>query len=156
VYFAYFHESGDAGYDNSPSQAFALTTGFVHEREWLRTLDELVGFRRYLRDQFGISPRVELKAYWLIQRKGPSKNSPLSYQARMNIYRAALRFHRKCGTTRTFAVVISKQRVQMQSVDACERAWTFAIQRLERFGTVEEQNRRTLICARSALWGVAR
>lgn len=98
MYFAYFDESGDAGWDSSPSSAFTLAAVLVHERDWLSTLDELVGFRRYLRDNFGIAPRVELKANWLLHRKGPFKNSPLAFPARMNAYRSVLRFQRKCGT----------------------------------------------------------
>lgn len=140
MYFAYFDESGDAGYKNSPSSAFTLATVIVHEREWLATLDELVNFRRYLRDNFGISPRIELKANWLIHRRGSFKDSPLSFAARMNVYRAALRFQRKLGTTQTFAVVVNKSRVLKRDEDARSFAWRFAIQRLERFGTRENAN----------------
>lgn len=144
MYFAYFDESGDAGWDNSPSSAFTLAAVMVHEKDWLNTLDELVKFRGYLRDNFGISPRAELKANWLIHRKGAFKNSPLSFAARMNVYRAALRFQRKCGTVQTFAVVINKGLMTSRFEDARSRAWTFAIQRLERFGTEEKENTHVL------------
>ena len=138
--FSYFDESGDAGYDNSPSPAFTLAAVIVHERKWLDTLDQLVSFRRYLRDDFGISPRAELKANWLIHRKGDFKHSKLSFVARMNVYRAALRFQRKCNAIRTFAVVINKGLVVKQTVSARSWAWTYAIQRLERFGADEQEN----------------
>lgn len=140
MYFAYFDESGDAGWDSSPSSAFTLAAILIHENDWLSTLDEIVGFRRYLRDDFGISPRTELKANWLIHRKGSLKHVPLSFSARMNVYRAALRFRGKCGTLQTFAIVINKGLSKNRSEDARSRAWTFAIQRLERFGSDVEEN----------------
>jgi Protein of unknown function (DUF3800) len=118
VLFSYFDESGDAGYDDSPSPAFTLAAAIVHERKWLDTLDQLVSFRRYLRDDFGISPRAELKANWLVHRKGDLKHSKLSFVARMNVYRTALRFQRKCNAIRTFAVVINKGLVVKQTVSA--------------------------------------
>lgn len=142
MYFAYFDESGDQGYDRSPSSAFTLAGVIIHENDWMNTLDDLVVFRRYLRDNFGIPPRVELKANWLVHRKGPFfKYSKLSYEARMNVYRAALRFQRKSGAIRTFAVVINKNLIKKKEKDAPRiHAWKFAIQRLERFGTAQEEN----------------
>lgn len=140
MYFAYFDESGDAGWDSSPSSAFTLSGTLIHEHDWLSTLDEIVDFRRYLRDNFNISPRAELKANWLIHRKGAFKHLPLSFPARMNVYRAALRFQRKCGTFNTFAIVINKELLANRSKDARSWAWEFAIQRLERFGSDEEEN----------------
>ena len=140
MYFAYFDESGDAGYERSPAPAFTLAAVIVHDRAWLDTLDQLVSFRRYLRDNFGIAPRAELKAHWLIHGKGPFKNAALPFPVRMNVYRAAMRFQRKCGTIRTFAVVINKGLVQKKTVDARSWAWTRAIERLERFGADEQEN----------------
>jgi hypothetical protein len=140
VFFAYFDESGDAGYRRSPAPAFTLAAVIVHDRAWLDTLDQLVSFRRYLRDNFGVPPRAELKAHWLIHGKGPFKSAAILFPVRMNIYRAAMRFQRKCGTIRTFAVVTNKDLVQKRSVDARSWAWTRAIERLERFGTDEQED----------------
>lgn len=83
MYFAYFDESGNASFEKSLGPAFTLSAVLIHERNWLTTLDKLVGFRRYLRDNFGIDPLAELKANWLIRRKGVFKDSPLSYEERI-------------------------------------------------------------------------
>jgi hypothetical protein len=140
MYFCYFDESGDSGYEKSPSKTFTLATVIVHERDWLNTLDQLVSFRRYLRDNFGIPPRTEIKSNWLLQTKGPFKQLGLSPAAKMAVYRAAMRFQRKCGTIRTFAVVINKERIVRKDVDSRNWAWRWAIQRVERFGTASNEN----------------
>ena len=50
MYFAYADESGDSGYENSPSSAFVLSIVLVHERDWLRLLDRMVIMRRYINE----------------------------------------------------------------------------------------------------------
>ncbi len=117
------------------------TKRLIHDKDWLAVLDELISFRGYLRDQFRIHSLAELKANWLLHRKGDFKNSPLSFDARMRVYRSALRFQRKCGKIQTFAIVIHKHRLKKQTKGILRSfAWTFAIQRLERFGRDEGEN----------------
>ena len=110
MYFAYFDESGDDGFGDTPGPTFTLSGLLIHDKDWLAVLDELISYRGYLRDQFGIHSLAELKANWLLHRKGDFKNSPLSFDARMRVYRSAMRFQRKCGKIQTFAVVIHKNR----------------------------------------------
>jgi len=141
MYFAYFDESGDTGMSAlSPTATFVLAGVLVHDRDWLSALDQTVRFRRYLRDQFRISPRAELKASWLLHNRGDMRDSGLTFDARMNVYRAAMRFQRKTGLFRTFAVLIKKHAVQRTPFDVRETAWQYAIQRLERFGTANKDN----------------
>jgi len=141
MYFAYFDESGDAGYANSPSETFTLACVLVHESQWLEALDRLVSYRRYLRTRFGLPTRAELKAHWLVHRKGPLKHLGLTFAARMSLYRSAMRFQRKTELSTVFAVVINKTKIHSQgTVDPRERAWTYSIQRLERFGTRKGEN----------------
>jgi len=141
MYFAYFDESGDTGMgQDSPTRTFTLACLLIHDKHWLDALDQTVAYRRYLRDQFKISPRLELKATWLVNNKGPLRNVGLSFKARMAVYESAMRFQRKAGNFRTFAVVVDKSAIQKRSADVREIAWTYAIQRLERFGTAEQEN----------------
>lgn len=138
MYFAYFDESGDSGYENSPTNTFTLAAVLVHDNDWMATLDEMVSFRRYVRDQFGVPPRAEIKANWLIHKKGPCfKNLDLSFPGRLNLYEAFMRFQRKVGMIQTFAIVIDKDKVYKTSVSPRDYAWTRAIERLERFGSGE-------------------
>ena len=140
MFFAYFDESGDTGLDLSPTDTFALSALLVNNRQWLTALDKTVAFRRYLRDQFHIPTRAELKASWLIHNKGDIKPSGLTYKARMAAYLAAMRFQRKCGVFRTFTILVKKSSITKRPFDVREVAWRYAIQRLERFGTANNDN----------------
>ncbi|MCX9155873.1 DUF3800 domain-containing protein [Niveibacterium sp. 24ML] len=141
MYFAYFDESGDTGMDDtSPTGTFTLACLLIHDKHWLEALDQTVAFRRYLKDQFGISPRLELKASWLVNNKGPIRKLGLSFQARMAVFNAAMRFQRKVGFVKVFAVVVNKRQIQLRSTDVREVAWKYALQRLERFGTAQKDN----------------
>ena len=135
MYFAYFDESGDTGFDASPTGTFSLACVLVHDKAWLSALDQVVAFRTYLRDNFRISPRSELKASWLVHNKGDIRASGLTFPARMAVYEAGMRFQRKTGLFRTFAIVIKKNEITKRPSDVGDIAWTYAIQRLERFGT---------------------
>lgn len=140
MYFAYFDESGDSGFVNSPTDTFSLSAVLVHDKDWLNALDQTIAFRRYLRDQFRISPRAELKAAWLVHNKGDIRAAGLTYPARMAAYKAAMRFQRKAGVFKVFTVVIVKSRIANKSKDVRDIAWTYAIQRLERFATQAKDN----------------
>jgi hypothetical protein len=140
MYFCYFDESGDSGYINSPTPAFALAAVIVDDRDWLNLLDQIVSLRQYLRGQFHIPARAEIKATWLIRGQGALKGTGLSASARINAYEAVMRFQRKCGIIRTFAVVINKSLVVNRARDPRSEAWMRAIERLERFGTQKQQN----------------
>lgn len=140
MFFAYFDESGDTGLERSPTGTFALSCILLHDADWLSALDQTIAFCRYLRDNFHISPRAELKASWLIHNKGDIKPAGLRYPARLAAYRAALRFQRKCGLFRSFTVLIDKTKIQKRDLDVRDTAWQWAIQRLERFGTDRKDN----------------
>ena len=140
MFFAYFDESGDTGFDSSPTSTFALTALLVDDRRWLSALDQTVAFRRFLRDQFRIPTRAELKASWLVHNKGDIRPCGLTFQARMAAYAAAMRFQRKSGVFRTFTILIDKSKIAKRPSDVREIAWRFAIQRLERFGRAKNEN----------------
>jgi len=141
MYFAYFDETGDTGMgDKSPSGTFALSCLLVHDSNWLAALDQTIAFRRYLKNNFRISARSELKAHWLIHNKGGIRDAQLSYQARMAAYRSAMRFQRKCGLFTSFTILIDKNKIMKKNTDVRDYAWGYAIQRLERFGTGKKDN----------------
>lgn len=140
MYYAYFDETGDTGTGNTPTSCFALNCILIHDAQWLTALDQTVAFRRYLRDNFHISPRTELKATWLIHNKGDIRKCGINFKARMAAYKAAMRFQRKSGLMQTFSVLIHKDRITKASPDIREICWRYAIQRLERFGTANKDN----------------
>ena len=133
MYLAYADESGDSGYDKSPSSAFVLSILLVHERDWLRLLDRLVTMRRYINSTYGVSPRVELKASYLIQRQGIFRRLPLGPTERLSIYELAMKFQRVEAAFTSFAIFIDKTKIQNRDRDPREFAWGFAIERLDNF-----------------------
>ena len=136
--FTYFDESGDTGFANSPTDTFVLAGLLVNDKDWLNTLDHLIAFRRYLRDNFRLPPRAEIKASWLVHNSGDIRECNLAYPARLALYRAAMRFQRKTNLFRTFAVIIVKHRL-VPPADIREFAWRYALQRLERFGSANKE-----------------
>lgn len=126
MYIAYADESGDSGYENTPSDAFVLSILLVHESDWLRLLDRLVAMRRYLRKTYGLSPRVELKANHLIQRQGIFRRLSLGPDERLDIDRLAMKFQRIEAAFTSFAVYIDKARVLKKERDPREFAWGMA------------------------------
>jgi len=135
MYFCYFDESGDPGYQRSPTSAFALAGVLLRDTAWLCTLNSVISFRRYLRDEFGLQMRAELKAGYLIHNTGPFEQLSLGDRTRMKIYSMALRIQPKIGV-QTFAVVVNKEEMRRQrrtNENPQRRAWELAIERLERF-----------------------
>lgn len=140
MYIAYFDESGDSGFVNSPTRTFTLSAILIHDRNWLAALDQTISFRRFLYEQFHLRARDEIKASWIIHNKGTMRRTGINYKARLELYRAAMRFQRKANLFKTFSVVIDKEKINDKSKDARAIAWAYAIQRLERFGTAEKDN----------------
>lgn len=137
MYFAYADESGDNGYKNSPTPSFTLAIVVVDVHDWLATLDELIAFRRGLRNDFGVAVTAELKATSLVHGKGPLRH--LSRAERMEVYRRAMVLQCEIGTISTWAVVIRKDKIRSRdTVDPRDTCWEYMIQRLERFADHHE------------------
>jgi len=134
VYFAYVDESGDTGM--AGSRTYSLACMLVRATTWPNRFDRIIEYRRELRDQFGLPVRAELKANYLIRNGGPLRPLRLSENARYGIYRQTMRLHAKLGF-RTFAVLVNKQNHPNRTAD--DVAWEYALQRLERFSTQDQQ-----------------
>ena len=139
MYFCYFDESGDSGRERSPTAAFVLSGVLVNDRQWLAALDEITEFRRDLRDNFGIPPRMELKAAWLLHNKKDIRKCGLSFSARMAAYKAAMEFQRKSENFRTFAALVRKDSLPREHC-AHDIAWRCALSVLQNLGEKENEN----------------
>ena len=69
----YVDESGDIGTQNSPTNYFILSALIFHELRWNSILDDLVAFRRHLRQTKGLKLREEIHATHFINRPGELK-----------------------------------------------------------------------------------
>ena len=134
----YVDESGDPGFTNSPTPAFILNAVIIPDDKWLATLDIMVTFRRWLRANFGLLARSEVKANELVRGKGPWKtagpnNAGLAPAARIRIYERFMALQAKMPWLQTFSIVVNKSAITSQGTNnPRDRAWQFLIQRIER------------------------
>lgn len=144
MYFVYIDDSGDTGLPTgtNPQQtiAYTLSAVLIRDVDWLSTLNEISKFRGFLQKNFGIKHSAELKANYLIHSKGPLAYLKLSDEARMKIYKMALKLQVNMKTVITWAVVIDKVRWAKKGyrLSVMDAAWQNMVERLERF-TAEKQ-----------------
>jgi hypothetical protein len=103
---------------------------------WPDAFDALVDWRRSVSNRFGVPTRAEIKANWLITSKGTFKTHPLEPWKRRLIYRESLQLAPTTGM-RVFAVVINKDKMRRDQTESIDWAWSFLLQRLERFSNQE-------------------
>lgn len=140
MYLVYIDESGDPGFGRrgyTRTDAFVLSALLIHESRWHDGLNQLIAFRKFLKNTYGVRMGDELRAYDLVNNKGDFAHLNLSDKSRLRIYRKALQLQVKLGYMRTWAVVIDKRRfyARYPNLNIREIAWTNMIERLERFSS---------------------
>ena len=133
VLMAYVDETGDTGDPSKTgsSGCYALGCLVIKDTNWPGAFDQMIDFRRRLRDTYGLPTRAEVKANHLIRGGGALKPLGLAPAQRGLIYRAHLQMLAPIRAV-GFAVVIDKQRAMAAGRDAFEMAWETLLQRLER------------------------
>ena len=136
MHLAYVDESGSTG----PGSSLTFTLGcvLIDATRWPDVFDEMIEYRRFLRDEFDIPVRAEIKANYLLRNGGALRALGLSEGARYRVYRGLMRLQNKLEL-RAFAVVIRKDIAAQRrhQFDPREVAWEYLIQRFERFTTNE-------------------
>lgn len=144
MYLVYIDDSGDTGFKSagSPTDAFILSAVIVKDEDWLNTLDQIISFRRFLFQNFGLRQRDELKAGYLIHGTGPFSKLRTSEAARMRIYKQTLRFQQKLGTIKTWAILIDKDKWEGKgwNIGIRDVAWENMIQRIEAYTRYGKEN----------------
>ncbi len=126
-------DSGDPGVNpGSPTPTYTIACVFVRDAHWVPLFEDLIGFRRYLRANFGLRMRQEVKANELVKGGGPWASLPIGDRVRKRIYRAFMRLQGKVGTVQTFAVVVDKSRCATPD-EVRETAWRHSLERVEAF-----------------------
>jgi hypothetical protein len=138
MYLAYFDESGDSGTVNSPTKFFVLSCVLVHESKWLDILDHLIRLRGILRRRFHIPTRPEIKAIHLRKGRGPLTHLRWSTEQRMELFRRVQKYQAEKLEVQTFAIAIDKVRAAERGKEPRETAWTYAVQRLNKFSGESE------------------
>lgn len=129
----YVDESGDTGLTNSPVDYFVLSGMIIHELRWRMLLDELIQFRRYLRDSKGLKLRDEIHASDMINK--PGELIRIKRNDRVDIMKKCIKWLADQGDLNVINVVVDKRN---KSEDVFELAWKILIQRFE--NTIRNRN----------------
>ncbi len=149
MYLTYVDDAGDPGTGNSPTRHLVLAGVMVHERDWITALDGLIDLRRRLKERYGIAVRRRLKTYDFIRGTGSLRGLGLPLRSRRRLLEGIFRYQAKELPVRVFAVAIAKSEARERTWDPQEAAWTFLLQRLQRF--CEEKGERTMVITEAEL-----
>jgi hypothetical protein len=126
-------ESGDPG-QRSAVPTYTVGTVLVPAHRWVDEFERLIAFRRYLRREFGLKLRTEVKGRQLAQGIGPWVDLALPKRIRSRIYRSFMRFQDRGHAIKTYAVVIDKADPRCTDTGMIrETAWRYTLQRIETF-----------------------
>jgi hypothetical protein len=129
----YVDESGDVGLQNSPTNYFVLSAIVVHELRWKETLQNLVNFRRMLRDTKGLKLRDEIHCTEMINKPGDLVR--IKRNDRLDIIKKCIDWLNSQPELNIFSVVVNKQN---RTDDIFELAWNALTMRFE--NTIRQNN----------------
>ena len=129
----YVDESGDVGLQNSPTNYFVLSAIVVHELRWKETLQNLVHFRRMLRDTKGLKLSDEIHCTEMINKPGDLKR--IKRNDRLDIIKKCIDWLNSQSEINIFSVIVSKQN---KNDDIFELAWNALTMRFE--NTIRHNN----------------
>lgn len=134
---AYVDESGDTGLSPGSSLTYTLGCVLVDADKWPDAFDQLLAFRRRVRDKFAVPMRAEIKANYLLRNTGSLRPLGLGPTERHLIFRAHLRMLDHLPA-RAFAVTVDKRNKTTTPDHIFDLAWEGLLQRLERTSTKEK------------------
>lgn len=70
MFLMYVDESGDSGIQGSPTRYFILSGIVIHELRWNDYLDQIVEFRKRMRNTFGLLMREEIHSARMLNKPG--------------------------------------------------------------------------------------
>lgn len=141
MYLMYVDESGDTGVLNSPTKHFALSSLVVHELRWQAALQQLIDFRRRMRDRFGLLLAEEIHASGMINKPGPLVR--INRNDRLTILRALVDEITHLPDVNVINVVVDKRPSDSSDI-VFDRAWRTLIQRSRtRSRTITSRDLRT-------------
>jgi hypothetical protein len=129
----YVDESGDTGTSNSPTRYFILTGVVFHELRWFDILQDLVGFRRMLKDTKGLKLREEIHSTDFVNKPGALARIPRN--ERVDILKKCIEWLNSQPDVSVFSIVVDKQD---RNDDIFELAWNALLNRFE--NTIRHKN----------------
>ena len=135
MFLMYVDESGDVGMNNSPTRYFVLSGLVIHELRWMQYLDQLIVFRRAMRDKFGLKLSEEIHASAFINTPGDLVR--IKRHDRLTILRSFADQLSIMPDLNIINVVVDKK-TKPVTYDPFDMAWRVLIQRLE--NTISNRN----------------
>jgi len=133
MYLMYVDESGDTGLVNSPTDYFILSAIVFHELRWRTILDDLVAFRREIRNSKGLKLREEIHSTHMINKPGELKR--ISRNDRLDIMKKCIDWMNTQPDLNIFSVSVLKKD---KPDEVFEIAWNALINRFE--NTIRHKN----------------
>lgn len=137
MYLLYVDESGDTGHLSAGSQTefFVLSGIVIHELEWKNTLDQIVNFRRVLKQKYKLKISHEIHCRDFFGKPGPTAHIP-KYQ-RLQILKEVVTFQSQLMNYSIINIVVDKRNLN-PNFDIFENAWTALLQRFH--NTIKHKN----------------
>jgi hypothetical protein len=126
MYLMYVDESGDSGLVNSPTRYFVLSGIVMHELRWNQYLDQIVDYRKRMRNTFGLLLREEIHAAHMINRPGDLVR--IKRNDRMTILRAFINELCSMNDLSIINIAIDKNG-KPNNYNVMEKAWEALLQR---------------------------
>src|SRR6266542_411028 len=127
---AYYDESGDDGYPAYSSPLFALTATYLHYLNWQPKFERLHGFRKFLKDNYGIPVKMEFHSKDFLLNKNPFRDLQLNDDQRETILDQYCELIGDVDV-RIINVVIVKPKITYEKYQVLDTALTYSIQRIE-------------------------
>lgn len=128
MYLMYVDESGDCGFNNSPTRYFVLSGLVVHELRWQICLEKLILFRRSMKEKFGLRLREEIHAAALINSPGGLVR--IKRNDRLTLIRMYADEIAGMSDMSIINIIVDKQG-KPEDYDVFEKAWQALLQRFE-------------------------
>lgn len=134
MYLMYVDESGDSGIINSPSKYFVLSAIVIHELNWQKILEDIIDFRRYLKQKYGLLINEEIHAAEFINGH-PKLKANISKNDKMDILRKCLKFLNDRNDISIYSVACNKSD---KNDNVFDFTWRVFIQQFE--NTLQNKN----------------
>ena len=133
MYMMYVDESGDTGTSNSPTRYYILSGLIIHELRWNQVLDNMITFRKHLRNQKGLKLREEIHATNFLNKPGELKR--IARNERLGILKNCIDWLSNQTDLSIISVVLDKEN---KTENVFESTWQLLVQRFE--NTISHKN----------------
>jgi hypothetical protein len=135
MYIAYYDEAGDDGYPKYSSKMFILTCVYIKHSDWKEIFENLLSFRRQLKEEYGLPVKYEMHTKQFLLNKKPYRQHEFPDETRIEIIEKFLKFLANQNSERIkiqiVNVVIDKTKIKNSSYRVLDEAFKYSIQRIE-------------------------